>query len=146
MVTFPDFPEAATEVTHDEGDGLDVVTDCLGEAIAGRMARAEDLPEPRGMDETVASVPVPLAIGLKAMVYMTLRKRGMRPADLAEAMQVDEKHVLQLLNPRHRTSIDLIQSALHALGQVPMLYMFGKDPTNGEPAEVIEFLAHARAK
>jgi predicted RNase H-like HicB family nuclease len=45
LVTFPDFPEAATDARSLKAAIADAV-DCLEEAVAGRMKRGEDIPLP----------------------------------------------------------------------------------------------------
>ena len=50
LITFPDFPEAATDGESIE-EALRNATDALEEAIAGRINRGEPVPQP-GPDET----------------------------------------------------------------------------------------------
>ncbi|HXO89917.1 MAG TPA: type II toxin-antitoxin system HicB family antitoxin, partial [Stellaceae bacterium] len=45
LVTFPDFPEAATDARSRE-DAVSEAIDCLEEAVAGRMKRGDDIPTP----------------------------------------------------------------------------------------------------
>lgn len=45
LVTFPDFPEAATDCRSREAVLVEAA-DCLEEAVAGRIKRGEDLPTP----------------------------------------------------------------------------------------------------
>jgi len=43
LITFPDFPEAATDARSRE-TALSEAIDCLEEAVAGRMKRGGDIP------------------------------------------------------------------------------------------------------
>jgi len=45
LVTFPDFPEAATDGISKE-EALHEAADALEEAIAGRINRGDDIPHP----------------------------------------------------------------------------------------------------
>ena len=46
LVTFPDFPEAATD-GRSVSEALAEAVDCLEEAVAGRIKRGEDIPARR---------------------------------------------------------------------------------------------------
>jgi len=45
VVHFPDLPEALTDGA-DEAEALAEAADCLSEALAGRINRGEDIPQP----------------------------------------------------------------------------------------------------
>jgi antitoxin HicB len=71
-VTFPDFPEAATDARS-----LDVAiseaADCLEEAVAGRMKRGEPIPRPSPAKEGMLRITLSALYALKAALYMALR-------------------------------------------------------------------------
>jgi predicted RNase H-like HicB family nuclease len=58
LVTFPDFPEAATreDVPGEAGD-------CLEEAVARRIKRGEDLPAPSFAEPDMVTVALPALWG-----------------------------------------------------------------------------------
>ena len=58
LVTFPDFPEAATDGETREA-ALHEAADALEEAIAGRINRGEVIPRPSRRKAKQALVPIP---------------------------------------------------------------------------------------
>ena len=65
LVTFPDFPEAATDGRSRE-EALVDAEDALEEAIAGRMKRQECIPDPSSVGVDQALILVPANMALKA--------------------------------------------------------------------------------
>ena len=71
LVTFPDFPEAATDGESREA-ALEEASDALEEAIAGRMNRGDDIPHPSARKARQARVPVPAQMAVKAALYIAV--------------------------------------------------------------------------
>ena len=115
-VTFKDLPEAITW-----GDGVDDAllraADCLEEAIAGRIRRGDDIPEPSQARKRQRLAPVPAAMASKAALYLAMREADITKMDLARRLGCDEKEVRRLLDPRHPSKLPHIQHALAALGK-----------------------------
>ena len=115
-VRFPDLPEALTGGDHVE-DTLVQATDCLAEAIAGRIARGEDIPplsKPRRGQHLIS---VPLYLAPKLALYLAMRERRIPNTQLAKRLGVSETVVRRMLNPKHDTKPEKIQAALVALGK-----------------------------
>lgn len=116
MVTFPDFPEAATDARS-----LDAATaegvDCLEEAVAGRMKRGEDIPAPSQLGEGMVAITLPALYAMKAALYLALRERQLSQSALAAKLGRDEKEVERLLDPAHTSRISALEAALHAIGK-----------------------------
>jgi len=70
-VRFPDLPEALTGGADFE-DTLGQATDCLAEAIAGRIARGDEIPVPSRMKRGQHPVSVPLYLAPKLALYLAL--------------------------------------------------------------------------
>ena len=115
-VRFTDLPEALTG-----GDNLEdtfvQATDCLAEALAGRIARGDEVPAPSKPKRGQHLVSVPLYLAPKLALYLALRERGMPNTELADRLGISETVVRRMLNPKHATRPEKIQAALFALGK-----------------------------
>lgn len=116
IVTFPDIPEAITQGA-DLSDALHQASDCLEEAIAGRIRRRDPLPEPSEVGPEQHAILLSAHIAAKAALYLALRRAQLTPAELATLLQCDETEVRRLLDPRHATRLPRLEAALAALGQ-----------------------------
>ena len=115
-VTFPDLPEAITQ-GEDRLDALDQAADCIEEAIAGRIRRGDEIPTASKAKAGHTVVPVPPLMATKAALYLAMREAKMSNVKLAKQLGCDEKDVRRMLDPRHRSRITALQSALAALGK-----------------------------
>ena len=116
LVTFPDFPEAATDgKTVDEA--LTGAMDCLEEAVAGRIRRGDDIPRPSPKKRNQALVAVPAQMAVKAALYLAVKEAGITRTALAGLLESDEKEVRRMLDPRHPSKLPRMEAALEALGK-----------------------------
>jgi antitoxin HicB len=115
-VRFPDLPEALTG-GDDLADTLVQATDCLAEAIAGRITRGDRIPPPSRAKRGQRLISVPLYLAPKLALYLAIRERGMPNTELAKRLGVSETVVRRMLNPKHDTRPEKIQAALAALGK-----------------------------
>jgi antitoxin HicB len=115
-VRFPDLPEALTG-GDDLEDTYAQATDCLAEAMAGRIARGDEIPSPSKPKRGQRLISVPLYLAPKLALYLAMRERGMPNTRLAKRLGVSETVVRRMLNPRHHTQPEKIQAALAALGK-----------------------------
>ena len=104
LVTFPDFPEAATDGESHEA-ALEEASDALEEAIAGRMNRGDAIPHPGKRKARQALVPVPAQMAVKAALYMAEKEAGIRNTELANRLDADEKEIRRLLDTHHRSKL-----------------------------------------
>src|SRR5579863_5493758 len=74
-VRFPDLPEALTS-GDDLADTAIQATDCLAEAIAGRIARGDEIPPPSKRKHGQYLISVPLYLAPKLALYLAMRERG----------------------------------------------------------------------
>jgi antitoxin HicB len=116
LVTFPDFPEAATDSRSRE-EALTEAADCLEEAVAGRIKRGEDIPPPSRASEGMAPVALSTLYAMKTALHLALREANLSPADLAAKLGRDEREIRRLLDPRHASRPEALEAALHAAGK-----------------------------
>ena len=116
LVTFPDFPEAATD-GRSEVEALHEAADALDEAIAGRINRGDDIPHPSRPEAEQLVVPIPAQMAVKAALYLAVKEAGIRNVELAKRLGADEKEVRRLLDPHHKSKLPRIEAALEALGK-----------------------------
>jgi antitoxin HicB len=115
LVSFRDLPEALTE-GDGRADAIVQASDCLEEAIAGRLARGDDIPAPsraRGGEIPVSLSPL---FGAKAALQLALRREGLSQRELARRLDCDEREIRRLLDPKHGSKIERISEALGVLG------------------------------
>jgi len=115
-VTFPDLPEAITQ-GEDRLDALEQASDCLDEAIAGRIRRGDEIPTASKTKASQTVVFVPPLMAAKAALYLAMREAKISNVKLAKQLGCDEKDVRRLLDPRHSSRITALQAALAALGK-----------------------------
>ena len=116
LVTFPDFPEAATDGESREV-ALVEAADALEETIAGRINRGDPIPHPSTRRARQVRVPVPAQMAVKAALYMAVKEAGIRNKELAKRLGADEKEIRRLLDPHHRSKLPRLEAALEALGK-----------------------------
>ena len=122
LVRFRDLPEALTD-GGDREEALAEAADCLDEAIAHRIAKGLEIPQPSEARRREALVPVPLPTAAKAALYLAMKEAGMTKVALAARLGVDEKEVRRLLDPRHNSRLDRLAAAIRAAGGTPTLAM-----------------------
>ena len=115
-VTFPDLPEAITQ-----GDSilqcLTEAIDCLEEAIAARIDDNLDIPQPSVPKQGDYLVELPLTMVFKTLVYLTFRETAMSKTQLAHQLNLDEKEIRRILDPRHGTKLSTMERVLLTLGK-----------------------------
>lgn len=125
-IQFPDLPEAITS-GKDTTEALAQASDCLEEAIAGRIADGLDIPEPSVIRSSRRGrrllVPVPAPMAAKAALYLAIKDAGLSNIELGRRLGFDEREIRRLLDPRHATRLSRIQTVLDALGKRLLISM-----------------------
>ena len=115
-VTCRDIPEAITQ-----GDDLEAAIEAaegaLEAAIEMRIADGMDIPLPSKPRKHEQLIGLPVAVAMKAAIYLAMAEQGVSKSDLARRMQLDEKEARRILDPRHATRVGTLERALHALGK-----------------------------
>lgn len=115
VVCFPDLPDAVTDGAT-LGEALAEASDCLSEALAGRINRNEEIPSPSRLRPGQHLVSPDPSMALKAALYSALRSRGLTVADLAHRLGIDERSAAQLIDPRRAAKLENLTTALAVLG------------------------------
>jgi antitoxin HicB len=115
-VRFKDLPEALTG-GDDLKDSLEQASDCLAEALAGRIRRGDAIPAPSAIKRGQHPIGVPLYLAPKLALYLAMREHGIPNTELAARLGVSETVVRRMLDPKHNTKPEKIQAALNALGK-----------------------------
>lgn len=115
VVRFPDLPEALTDGAN-EAEALFEASDCLSEALAGRIHREEQIPVASSLGAGMYPVEPEPTLALKTALYEALRLRRLSPADLGRLLGIAEKEAARLIDPRARRRLDRLEAALSALG------------------------------
>jgi antitoxin HicB len=116
VVTFRDLPEAITQ-----GDSiaecLKEASDCLEEAIAARIDDNLEIPQPSLIKEREYLVYLPLSMVFKTLVYLSFQETKMSKSQLANKLNLDEKELKKILNPREITELSTLDKIFSALGK-----------------------------
>lgn len=115
-VQFPDLPEAITS-GKDRRDALLQASDCLDEAIAARIADQLEIPQPSAPRRAQVPVPLPAPMAAKAALYLAIREASLSNSELARRLNLDEREIRRMLDPRHATRLARIQQVLESLGK-----------------------------
>lgn len=116
VVTCRDLPEAITQ-GNSVKQCLIEATDCLEEALAGRIRCEETIPLPSDCLEGEYPVNVPLQTAMKAALALAMKEAGTSKFDLAQQLHVAEKEISHLLDPQQNTNLPEMERALAALGR-----------------------------
>lgn len=115
LVTCPDLPEVTTWA-EDESDAQLRARDAIEEALAARMADREAIPAPApALGRAVAALPA--LAELKIALYSAMRETGTRKVDLARLLSAHGPQVDRLLDLRHASRLDQLETALAALNK-----------------------------
>ena len=116
LVTFPDFPEAGTD-GKTLAEAVAEAVDCLAEAVAGRIVRAEDIPPASRRKRGRYAITLSAQMAAKAALYLAMKETGIGKSELARRLACEEKEVRCLLDPKHPSKLGRIEEALATIGQ-----------------------------
>ncbi len=116
VVSFPDLPEAHTD-GKDIREALAEAMDCLGSAISIRLSQKEGVPEPSQPRRGQKLIPVPFWIAGKLGLYLTMKAQRISNSELARRLGVTENVIRRMLDPKHTTSPEKLQTAFTAMGK-----------------------------
>lgn len=115
VVSVRDLPEVVTSGDSLE-HALDLASDAIEVAVAGRIEDGMDLPEPSPVQEGEHAIALPAPLAAKVAVYAAWKQSGLKKVELAKAMNRNEAEVRRILDPRHGTKLDQLDEAARALG------------------------------
>ncbi|CAB3770784.1 type II toxin-antitoxin system HicB family antitoxin [Paraburkholderia humisilvae] len=116
LVTFPDVPEAIT-VGKDEADALVQALDALEAALEIYFSEKRPIPLPSKVKRGQKAVTLPALATSKVLLANEMVNQKVRKADLARRLKVNQVQIDRLLNFRHSSKIEMVESAFAALGK-----------------------------
>ena len=116
LVTFPDFAWGATEGATVE-EALAEAEDALAEILAAHIVNGDSLPQPSARKTGQHLIYPPAEMAAKTVLYLALQESGIPKTELAARLDLSEKAVRRLLDPHHKSKLEKIDAALHALGK-----------------------------
>ena len=115
VITFPDFPEAITE-GDSAAEAMEYAVDALETVLSEYINRRLDIPRPkRARGRNIRWVNLPALAEAKLGLYRTMRATHVRKADLARRIGWQKSQVDRLLDLKHASRLDQIETALKAL-------------------------------
>ena len=81
------------------------------------MIEKQEIPSASRLKRGQRLIPVPLHLAPKLGLYLAMREKGINNTQLARGMAVTEAVVRRLLDPRHDSRPQRIQTALAVLGK-----------------------------
>ncbi|SPF48527.1 Antitoxin HicB [Candidatus Sulfopaludibacter sp. SbA4] len=115
VVTFPDIPEAITE-GNSAAEAMEYAVDALQTILSEYINRRLEIPQPkRARAKNVRLVNLPALAEAKIGLYRSMRARNVRKADLARRIGWQKSQVDRLLDLKHASRLDQIETALKAL-------------------------------
>ena len=114
LVTSPDFPEMHT-FGDDEADALAHAVPAMETAIQGRMIDRESIPDPGPIGGH--SIILPVQTALKVELYRIMCVEGLGSDDLARRLGWSSAQVDRLLDVRHVSRLDQMETAFRTLGR-----------------------------
>ena len=116
VVTCRDLPEIVTQ-GDDLEEALAQASDAMDEAFAARIDDGEDFPAASASRKGEYVIAPSSDLSAKAALYLAMEEAGISKAELARMLEVDEKEVRRLLDPRHPSKFPRMEQALLALGK-----------------------------
>ena len=116
LVSFPDVPIAHT-FGEDESEALVRAIDALETAFIALISDRERIPRPSRPRRGQKVVTLPALSAAKIALYEAMREAGVRKADLARRLNWHMPQVDRLLDLRHASRMDQLETALAALGK-----------------------------
>ncbi|MFE0839470.1 type II toxin-antitoxin system HicB family antitoxin [Achromobacter insolitus] len=116
LVQFPDIPEALT-VGQDVDEAALNAEEALEAALEIYLEARRPIPMPSKPATGQRGVTLPVLITSKVFLSNEMILQGVRKAELARRMGVHMPQVDRLLNVRHASRIEQVESALGQLGR-----------------------------
>ena len=124
LVSFPDIPEAVTHGDN-EADALIHAQDALITALMIYIEDRRTTPRPSVPRRRQRVVTLPVLAEAKVILSDAMIERRIRKSDLARSLDVHMPQIDRLLNMRHSSRIEMIDSALHAVWKKPTITVTG---------------------
>lgn len=114
-VTFPDLPEAIT-CGYSEEEAREYAVDALETILSDYIKRRLDIPKPgKARGKGLRLVVLPALSEAKVRLYEAMRSQSVRKADLARRIGWHKSQMDRLLDLKHASRLDQIETALKGL-------------------------------
>jgi antitoxin HicB len=116
LVNFPDIPEAHT-FGDDEDEALMQAVDALETALSMYIDDRRDIPKPSAIKRRGKFVELPPLAEAKLALYSAMRAQRIGKAELARRLNCHLPQVDRLLDLRHASRLDQLETALRVVGK-----------------------------
>lgn len=117
VIEFPDFGWGVSQ-GDDEEDGRRMAADLLITMIQEHIRTGRELPKPgRFRSPKYRLIRLPASQGMKAELYLALRRSGITKAQLARRIGIPRDEVDRLLDLSRRARVEQLEAAFAALGK-----------------------------
>ena len=93
----------------------------LGKLIAAMVVSAikngDTIPAPSTCEHGNAWVMLPPILSAKTALYSEMKNTGKRKADIARALNLNQKQVDRILDPQHNSTLSQLEAAANSLGK-----------------------------
>lgn len=116
VVTCRDVPEVVTQ-GDTLAEAMIEAADALDEALQGRIDDEDDIPPATASRRGERLIAPPVGTALKLAIYLAVREAGTNKSELARRLNLDEKEIRRVLDPRHRTKVGRLEEVLREMGR-----------------------------
>lgn len=116
MVTFPDVPEAVTDVVDKETFNARAA-EALAAALSFYVESGKALPTPSALKRGQQLVYLSAATVAKLALYDAMRQQGVTQSELARRLGCHRQHAARIVDPAHNTRFEVLEAALAAVGK-----------------------------
>jgi antitoxin HicB len=116
VLTIPDMPYGVTD-GDDEDEALSNAVSLLETVMGGLMSDRQDIPVPSRPKAQQKTVTLPALSAAKVALYQAMRAQGVRKAELGRRLGLHMPQIDRLLDLRHASRLDQIETALRVLGK-----------------------------
>ena len=116
VATFPDVRGAVAD-GRSRAEALAMAESALAAALAGHVYQRWEIPTPSPAVDGQELVAVRPATAAKLALYTAMRQQRITTEELAARLRVTKAAARKLVNPRHCSPIDRVETALRAIGR-----------------------------
>ena len=97
-------------------EALEEAIDLLNSALMFRVKYREEVPKPSRRRKGELLIAPDADVALKIALYISMRKYGIKTAELSRRLNVDYREAQRIVNPRHATKTGRMVKAIKAAG------------------------------
>ena len=115
LVSFVDFP--AHSIGEDLDEALLNAEDALETAVINSISRRAPFPLPSKVKPGQKTVHAHAQVAVKILLSNEMIAKGIKKAELARRMHVKPPQIDRLLNPRHASGLETLETAFQVMGK-----------------------------